>query len=447
MKYKAKSYTISPQLFAFQHMPKFQYSAINQQNKNLGGIINADSQDQARQKLKSLKLTIIDIQQIDDKIEFGNEKSKYKFEARNKENKKVIGSIEADSILAAFKRLINEYELEVSKLSDLNATDAEFETSIPLVRGFYKQVKQLKYNLENDHSDEEYFKEKKQEDFRKTLEDITIILNTILNEYHDDLNPKSRDFLTKYTEHLTKIKFSKNYDSVIASASKVLKYFQDTTLYLDNQKNAEDKLDFKLDLMQKIGKLKKIGKSNNIKNNFSKTLENIGLDMPVRKKSSGILGKIIDELNIIFNSKSSNLTKRLAFKDALHNIKSEIVNIFSSLVKKAPNNPKDLKHHKLSHFQNTQVEKDLQLLSFILLSFYLSFYFLSIFLSEKISKIHFGQIFYIYQENFLIYFIIGVIFLHSAISLRFYMNKHKIQHSMLTYPVFGVLLSLIIINL
>jgi len=428
-------------------MPKFQYSAINQQGKNLNGIINATTPEIARHKLKSLKLTIIGIDEISETTEIGNEKSKYKFEARNKEAKKVIGSIEADSILGAFKRLINEYELNVIKLSSLNASDAEFETSIPQVKGFYKQVQQLKSNLENDHSKEEYFEQKKQEEFRKTIEEITLVLRTILAEYHDDMNPKSQDFILKYTEHLDKIKFSKNYDSIIASSNKILQYFQNTILYLDSSKDAKDKLGLKLDLMQKIGNLKRLGKTSHQKNKIKETIQKIGLELPVKKEGTGALQKILNELNIIFNSQANSLTKTLALKDIFKNTKQYFIRLFTKKEIEKTQKQSTSKTQKQEIFKFSKTEENLRLLSFLLLSIYLIFYFFSVFLSEKILKIELLQIFYIYQESFLIYFICSIILLHSAISLRFYMIKHKIKHSNVSYLLFGLLSCLILINL
>jgi len=425
-------------------MPRFQYSAINKQGKNLSGIISANNNEKARQKLKALKLTIISIENVPEDLELTDDKSKYKFEATNKDQKKVIGSIEAKDMLSAFKRLVEEYELTVIKLSGITASDAEFETSIPQVQGFYKQIETLKSNIENDESQKEYFEEKKQAEFRRTLEEIIQMLRGLLNEYKNDLKPKSKDFLTKYTDHLDKIKFSQNYESTIASANKILEYFQNSNLYKDEKFKSRDKLNLKLEFMEKIGSLKKINKSSSKSSKLDKTLKNLGLKS--EKNSNSGLNKILNELSLIFTSKSPT-TRKLAFADTLRNLKIFFKKVFLNL-NITTQNSNNTKIKKLTNSPSSinKIEKDIKLITFFLMSIYLIYYFFSVFISEKILLIKLPSIFQIYQTNFLIYFISSIILLHCAIHLRILMKKHKIQHSKVSYFLFGLLFLLILIN-
>ena len=109
-------------------MPQFQYTAVNSDAKKLNGVIGAESENDARKQLNTLGISVLSIKTIKDKakVSVHSEKTvnlkKYEFEAYDKTGRKIVGTIPASSRYKAFKRLMEEYEFEVSFVVHLNAT-------------------------------------------------------------------------------------------------------------------------------------------------------------------------------------------------------------------------------------------------------------------------------------------------------------------------------------
>jgi uncharacterized FlaG/YvyC family protein len=419
---------------------RFQYTAVNKQGKNLSGVINADSEEKARAKLKTLKLSIVAIEQVAENNDQLENKFKYKFEAKNKEEKKVIGTVEAINLIGAFQKLIHEYELTVIKLASITATEIEFETSRTQVEKLYNEDSKLNTVKKQDKSEQEYYKNKQREEFTKTIEEIIKILRTILTDLENDLTKESKDFIVKYTDHLEKIKYSENIESVIASANKVLKYLQSQQIYIDQENNSELKLNLRLDFMQKYGLLKKIGRNfSGQQSTVSKALGALGVESQENNKMLQTLKNLSNELRLVFTVKNKG-ARKAAFYSFIKNIKllfAKRTRIQSSVTKSHPKNP-----NKIS-----KIETELHNITFWVTAIYLSYFFIASFVSQKIFLGELSPIWYPFYTSFLIYFIIAIMFIHISIHLRVKLVEQKISYSKSVYFLFGVLYLLILINL
>lgn len=418
---------------------RFQYTAVNKQGKNLSGVINADSEEKARAKLKTLKLSIVAIEQVADNNPALENKFKYKFEARNKEDKKVIGTVEAINLLGAFQKLVYEYELTVVKLASITASEIEFETSQTQVQKLYSEDSQLKTTKEQDKSDQEYYKNKQREEFTKTIEEISQVLRTILTDLGDDLTKESKDFIIKYSDHLDKIKYSENIESVIASAGKVLKYLQNQEIYINQESNSELKLNLRMEFMQKFGLLKKIGRNfSGQQSTVSKALGALGVEQDDSKMLQTLknLGK---ELSLVFTVKNKG-ARKAALLSFLKNMKL----LFKKSNKQisGPGKQKVKTPNKIS-----KLELELHKITFWLTAMYLTYFFIANFVSEKIFLGNLSPIWYPFYTSFLIYFIIAIMFTHIAIHLRIKLIEQKISYNKSVYFMFSFLYLLILINL
>jgi hypothetical protein len=417
-------------------MTKFQYTAISQQGKSLNGIIDADTKENARNKLYQLKLTVVSLEQVSKEDSNQKDYLKYKFEAFDKNSKKVIGTIASSSLLSAFEKLSKEYDLEVKKLASTTATEAEFEISSLKIQQFTSQLNTLQENKTNDTSNLEFQKNKQKEEFQKVIEEIISTIRLINSKYSSQLKPEAIDFLNKYEIHLNKIKFSENTENIIQAALKVLNHIQTSEIFLSNSENYEEQLDLQLDILR----LNKIVSSHSTQHNeliqtFSNTLAKIGLKLNTNLKSK--FNKLTGYLEIVFKTKSRKIRQ-----EALIKFFKEIGRKFSST--------KETKAAGIfteNNYKVNKTESELLSLTSWLLSVFLAFYFISVFITEKNAKFQLNKLFFIYNTKFLIYIITATILIHSAIKVNILLKTKKFQNKSLTYPIFLLLYLMIIINL
>lgn len=414
-------------------MPKYLYTAINQQSKSLNGVIEADSLESAQKKLSSLKLSIVSVNEIkSEETEDGNY-SKYKFEATDKENKKVIGTISSSNILNAFKKLVTEYELNVIKLASLNANELEFQNSQSKVDALYQEIQKLDSNIKNDSSQVEYEKNKQKENFQKLIDQIIELIREIQTKYNDKLKPEALEFLQKYEIHLNKIKFSDNIENISNAALKVLNQLQKSDLYLGLSDNPEDEVNLQMNTLNFISKIKTYQKrEDELFSTIQKLLSKVGIKISENRNHKN--SKIFSYITLIFNSKSNQVRK------------NAFLELFKSIF---GNSNQNNKTKKQSFFNNelSVTEKNLLNLTNWLIPILAIFYFISVFASQKISRVEISSILLIYNTRIIIYAIIGTIFLHSAIKLQQIFLDKKIPTTKISYPLILILYILIILNL
>jgi hypothetical protein len=414
-------------------MPKYLYTAINQQSKSLNGVIEADSLESAKKKLSSLKLSIVSANEIKSEENEDGNYSKYKFEATDKENKKVIGTISSSNILNAFKKLVTEYELNVIKLASLNSSEQEFQDSQTKVDTLYQEIQKLDSNIKNDSSQVEYEKNKQKENFQKLIDQIIQLIREIQTKYNDKLKPEALEFLQKYEIHLNKIKFSDNIENISNAALKVLTQLQNSNLYLGLSDNPEEEVELQMNALSFINQIKSYQKrEDELFSTIQKLLAKVGIKISHNKNQKN--NKILSYLTLIFKSKSNQVRKNAFFE--------LIKTIFSDQGQNNKNQNTILFKSDLS-----VAERSILSITNWLIPILSIFYFISVFASQKISRVEISTLFLIYNTKIIIYAIIATIFLHSAIKLQQIFIQKKIQTSKFSYPLIIILYILIILNL
>jgi hypothetical protein len=414
-------------------MPKFQYTAISKLGKSLSGIIDADNKDSARDKLYSLKLSVVSLEQVALESE-SSDLTKYKFEATDKQNKKVIGTIASANLVAAFEKLVSEYDLKVNKLTSITASESEFEKSTQNVEALYQKINTLTQNKLNDQSGKEFEKEKQKQEFLKLIEEVIQTIKTIQNTYKDDLRPEAIDFLQKYEQHLIKIKHSDNTENIVASASKVLTQIQSNQIFLAEDKYISEQINLQLEVLRLNKLIKAYGANKNeLSTNITDLLAKIGIK--TEKKINSQFNKFLGYIEIFFKTKSKFIRKG-ALQELFHYLSTP------RTVTKTNFTPVQSYKNGLS-----KTESELLSLSIWLIATYGIFYFSSIFLAGKNTNFDLNRIFYIYNTKFLIYIIIGITLMHSAIKIKSMLISKKMSDSNYIYILFTVFYVLIILNL
>ena len=100
-------------------MRKYFFQAVTAEGKQISGYVSANSIDEGRDKLKNGGLSILTLEEPKEMAEVMEQGMRvYEFEAKNKGNKDVKGTIEAIELYEAYKKLRREYKLEVQYLVD-----------------------------------------------------------------------------------------------------------------------------------------------------------------------------------------------------------------------------------------------------------------------------------------------------------------------------------------
>lgn len=244
-------------------MAQFQYTAVNSAGKKLSGIIGAATEDDARKQLNTFGISLLAIQKeaetsaqsVTQEAGTSAELPKFEFEAFDKLGKKVLGTIPASSRYKAFKRLMDEYQFEVSYVVPLGTSEEE------KVKAKAEDLSALKaeYEAANKTTDKEVIAEQKiSEQFeverKSLLSKVDFILSKIkemLVSYQDELTPESHKLIQGYVDKLLRIKSSTNLDYIEATSEELLKKVQDQELFLHKEKmtGQRDKLKFEAQKM------------------------------------------------------------------------------------------------------------------------------------------------------------------------------------------------------
>jgi hypothetical protein len=420
-------------------MTKFQYTAINQQGKSLNGIIESESPENARRKLSSLKLTIVDLQQISDTNLENQNFSKYKFEGTNKEGKNVKGTISSSNLVNAFKKLVEEYELNVSKIASLSSSPEEFDASASKVPQLYEVTQKLSKNVESDTSINEYNKEQEKVKFQKLIEEIINLVRTIQSKYSHKLKPEAIQFLQKYEIHLNKIKFSDNVENISNSALKVLEQLQNSENFLHLTESLEEEMTLQTNYSLLSKRIRKYqNKEDELSSTIQKLLSKIGFKS--KNNDNGVKANPLwIYLEILFKTKSNQIRKGATLEF--------FKNFFKKINKTTAEPLQNKSKFKLQTPKLNSLELNLKSFSFWLLISLISFYFVGNFISQKLPRVEVSPIFNIYNTSLFIYLFTGVLLFHSSLVLKEYICSKYFAGEKIIYPLLSILYILILLNL
>ncbi len=248
-------------------MAQFQYTAVNNGGKKLSGIIGAATEEEARKQLNTFGISLLAIQKMADTAEQSvtreaattNELPKFEFEAFDKNGKKVLGTLPASSRYKAFKRLMEEYQFEVSYVVAAGAGEEEKVKA----KGEDLSALKAEYEVRNKETDKEVIEEKKisvqfEAERKNLLQKVDFILEKIkglLVTNQDELTADSRKLIQGYIDKLLRIKSSTNLDYIQSTSEELLKKVQDQELFLHKEKMQGQREHLKLEAQKMMATL------------------------------------------------------------------------------------------------------------------------------------------------------------------------------------------------
>ncbi|MBI2638964.1 hypothetical protein HYW83_05230 [Candidatus Peregrinibacteria bacterium] len=246
-------------------MPAFHYVALNQDQKELSGVVEAPDEPKARVKLNELHLSVVSLTPIES---FSHDQSKtgkkiFEFEAIDKNGKKVVGTIASDDPLKAYGRLFEEYQLSVLSifLATLNAEEKETarKTGIDTLREKYEKLAgAAKKQLEEEEQLELAQKAEKKE----LLEKIDFTLKRVqefLRQFNAELKPEQRDTIQSYVDQLIRIKDSTNLEHIRTTCEKMLAHIQKQELFINEEQRLKESSKLKVETTELMEQLKSTG--------------------------------------------------------------------------------------------------------------------------------------------------------------------------------------------
>jgi len=208
---------------------KFSYTALNEQNQQLKGVLEADSLELAQEQLHKMSLSILMIDEINDET-FKKQTTKqegqstgiesYIFQANDPQGKVVNGTIDAKDIQNAYQRLVQEYHFIVTDLHHINANPTEIEVSKEKISAYAAKLSENMAVSHPDETDKKATQEQNVEMHKKvTIEIDTFIITskkildgyqnyftgTFFSELKDTLNQLERIRSSNNLKHITEV--------------------------------------------------------------------------------------------------------------------------------------------------------------------------------------------------------------------------------------------------
>ncbi|MFC1810572.1 hypothetical protein ACFLZH_03670, partial [Patescibacteria group bacterium] len=275
-------------------MPSFRYIVVNKENKQLAGVVDAQTVDLARQDLQELGFSVVSIEE--QKVSEEEPGVIFEFKGTDPINKKISGTIKSEGRYQAFKRLIAEYELDVNYVVQSNLSQKEkvkqMEEGIKELMKKYQEEVKKKTNL---------FHEKKlkkiDRNFEKTkalvMRQVDYVLkkvNEAVDSFAQDLSPESKLKIKDYVNKILRLKNSTNLEYLKKTCEDLLKFLQSAELFLTKKTHIEDKLKIYAESTDMIDHLEK-GKDFGVHEDFE--------DQIIKWQSEHIKGKKKNEISLM----------------------------------------------------------------------------------------------------------------------------------------------------
>lgn len=247
-------------------MPSYHYVALNQEHKELSGVIEAPDEPLARQKLNELSLSVVSLALLAADAAASSsgdqgKKIRFEFDAFDKNGKKIVGTIVSEDPLKAYARLFDEYSLNVVALfsAALSEQDKEQARKIgieSLRKQYEKTYGQKKKNLELQPAIE--LQEQRKELLGK-VDFTTDRIEIFLKEFGGELKTEERETIQSYLNQLMRIKDSNNLPHIRSTCERMLDYIQKQELFINEGKRIRENTKLKVETQQMLDQLKHTG--------------------------------------------------------------------------------------------------------------------------------------------------------------------------------------------
>lgn len=460
-------------------MPKFRYTVVNPQNQQLQGTISSPDETSARAELSELGFSIVAIEMIDESQETAQESELpvFEFAGIDKNQKRVAGTIQAESDYEAYKRLLQEYEFEIEYVIPNTLSEKQKEKARK--KGAYELHARLEDEMlsheQKETSDEKDLKEftKKQEVLQRQIAFVLDKVKQMLDKYEQDMKPETKEKIRKYVDKILRIRNSTNLDYVRKTAEELLEFLQKEEIFLHEESHLKDRTNMVVEAKSIMMELKRGKSKKNM--DISDAMRQWRDENIVNHENPPLYNRIADFFITLILGINNENEEILTIKRDIQNINKQIQH-YIVLYFQAPNPEfkeqareglknlwqqrkklkKELKAAKKKFKMERKTSAELtpgekmtnEILSFTgwLLTFYLIYYFASIYATSKdFGTTNIPGFFYIYKSAFLKYFMATLFILYGALSVKVHFFRRNEVASLVITPVF--LLSILIIYL
>lgn len=461
-------------------MPKYRYTVVNPQNKELTGTIGAPNEKNAREELNQLGFSILNIQEINENevaTTGTKELPKFEFGATDKNGKNVIGSIQAEDRYNAYKRLIKEYLFEIEYLIDSNLDENKKQTERQ--KGVFELQNQLdeeeltvkKKAAKADFNFEEF--NLKQQILKSQVDFVLKKVKEILDRYEKDIKQETKEKIRRSVDKILRIKNSTNLDYIRKNCEELLKFLQQEEIFLYEEVRQKDHSKLALEAKSLMMQL---NKKERTQTDFAEKLRewrdqhitNNSQPNTIEHFINFIIGPIIGataENDTIKNLRNDNRTLNEQLKQYLklylqaknQDFKSEARDGLKKLWQEKKQLKSKIKAAKKAYHEEIKGRNEHSALENLsseifnfsgwLLGFYLLYYFISIYLTTK----NFGvttvpEAFFIYRSVFLKYFLAILFLFHCCLGLKMNFFRRSEVASLVITPIFLLATSVILLN-
>jgi hypothetical protein len=240
---------------------KFTYTALGSDTLEKTGKIEASSAEDAKQKLNQMGLSVLTLEESS----AGNSSEKtFSFFGIDTDFQEAEGDIEAEDIVSAYKRLVEEYELDVQWIVDNSLPPAVKESrkkkSVQIVEDLALEnaisIKKPERKKKTQDTEVEFSEKflKEQQKVQERVAGVSRALSALL-PFFAEVNTQAVSQFEKRKEELEKIKMSNNLqyisetlDALITDASKFV--YSHKELALKAQKEVVELETFHSNAMQ-----------------------------------------------------------------------------------------------------------------------------------------------------------------------------------------------------
>ena len=467
-------------------MPKYSYNVINQENKSLTGTINAPDEQSARNELNQLGFSVVGMTEIPEtelaveEQQDGASLPTFEFGGIDKNQKHVVGTIQSEDRLSAFKRLMSEYALEVEYLIEQNLP--EEQKAAEKMKGVFELQNQIdeaaqsaQKKVSGDTQDLKEFEEK-QNILKTQVEFVLQKVKATLDAYENEMKPEQKAQIRKLVDKILRIKSSTNLDYIRKSCEELLLYIQKEELFLHEDARTKERTQMVMEAKSMMMQLHSSGSTANMSihdilsqwreehithNERPSTVEKL-LDffvgiiigfIPENAEIKELLHQIsvlnqqIKQYFVLYFQASSPEFKTEA-KTALTKIREEKKKVKNQL-KEARKRARDEYKNRVGALQMENFSEEILSFTGWLLAFYLVYYFASIYISTKqLGSLNatVPETFSIYKSNFLKYFLSTIFLFHAALSIKINFFRRYETATLIITPIFLLATVLIILN-
>jgi hypothetical protein len=464
-------------------MPKYKYTVINKENKQLSGTINAPDEVAARKELNGLGFSIVAMATVNEDLEQTAVQpqelegiKKFEFQAIDKNGKKVMGTIQGEDIYPVFKRLLSEYQFDVKALYDESLMDEDKETAIQ------KGVDELKDRLTEEQFIQQSSLEKAQQDQvdfenkqRNLKEQVDFVLKKVsefIDTYKDDFRPEMKAKIKYHVDKILRIKNSTNLEYIKQACADLLNFMQQEELFIHTEQKMTEKNQLTMEAKMMMMQLNRVNNPNSV--DIFESLKTWRINNIINNPTPGFSAKLINLLItpligqtapppeiLEMQAKIKQTTEQLKqyitifFKSTDQGFKAETKKSIRNVWEKRKSQVRELheirkrlrqEHLKAVEFTGLEIFlKEIYKLAGWVLTFYIIYYFGTIYLNSKqINLFQDSKIGLIFQTSIIKFFFTSLFLFVCFLGIKLEFFKRK-KFSTPAITLIFILCSLLII--